>query len=144
MLPNENQTYGALFVQMARAMIRKTKGHDLLFDFEFTDTQRSSVETLMDALETSAKEKDTEIALLEAVATYQAFSWSLVHIPEFRSQTNWSSPIRHFIWLMALRDDGSFIQASDLTPLLAKLKYFCRLTVLYEGICGLEKEDALG
>ncbi|KAG6373145.1 hypothetical protein JVT61DRAFT_6756 [Boletus reticuloceps] len=124
-------------------MIRKTKGHDLLFDFDSTNTQRSSLETLIDALETSAKEKDMEITLLEAVAAYQAFSCSWVHIPEPRCQMNWSSPIRHFIWLMALHDDGSFIQASNFTPLLAKLKYFCHLTVLYEGICGLEKEDAL-
>ncbi|KAG6374594.1 hypothetical protein JVT61DRAFT_3953 [Boletus reticuloceps] len=92
-LPNENQTYGALFMQMTRAMIRKTKGHDLLFNFDSTNAQRSSLETLIDTLEASAKEKDMEITLLEAVAAYQAFSWSLVHIPEPRCQTNWSSPI---------------------------------------------------
>ncbi|KAF8124458.1 hypothetical protein EV363DRAFT_1454502 [Boletus edulis] len=37
--------------------------------------------------------------------------------------------------------------ASDLTPLLAKLKYFCRLTVLFEGVCCPDRplnEDAAG
>lgn len=128
---------------MVRAMIRKEKGHELRLDFSFTDAQRSTLEILIDSLETNAME-DTESTLLEAVTAYQAFCWSLVHTPEPGSQGNWGNPIQRFIWLMALRDDGSFIQASDLTPLLAKLKYFCRLTVLYEGICCSEEEDALG
>ena len=143
MLPHENYTYGALFVQMVRAMVRKEKGHELRLDFSFTDAQRSSLEVLTDSLEANAKE-DTESTLLGAVTAYQAFCWSLVLTPEQGSQANWGNPIQRFIWLMALRDDGSFIQASDLTPLLAKLKYFCRLTVLYEGICCSENEDALG
>ena len=142
MLSRENYSYGALFVQMVRAMIRKSKGHELHLDFSFTDMQRSSLETLIDNLETNAEE-DTESTLIGAVTAYQAFCWSLVHTPEPRDQTDWGNPIQRFIWLMALRDDGSFIQASDLTPLLAKLKYFCRLTVLYEGIC-CSKEDTLG
>lgn len=146
MLPNENHTYGALFVQMVRAMIRKEKGHELHLDFSLTDAQKSSLEILIDSLEADAKE-NTEDTLLGAATAYQAFCWSLVHTPEPRSQANWGNPIQRFIWLMALRDDGSFIQASDLTPLLAKLKYFCRLTVLYEGVCcsdWLSNEDAVG
>ena len=142
MLPHENYTYGALFVQMVRAMIRKEKGHELHLDFSFTDAQRSSLEILIVSLETNAKE-DTESTLLRAVAAYQAFCWSLVHTLELGCQEAWGNPIQRFIWLMALRDDGSFIQASDLTPLLAKLKYFCRLTVLHKAICCSEKEDTL-
>ena len=146
MLPDESHAYGALFVQMIRAMIRKEKGHELCFDFSFTDAQRSSLAILIDRLEIDAKE-NTDSTLLEAVTAYQAFCWSLVCTSDPKSQMDWGNSIQRFIWLMALRDDGSFIQASDLTPLLAKLKYFCRLTVLYEGICRSDlssNEDTLG
>ncbi|KAF8425824.1 hypothetical protein L210DRAFT_986547 [Boletus edulis BED1] len=141
-LPSENHAYIALFVQMARAMIRKESGHGLSLNFSLTDKQRSSLEGLVGSLETSTAE-DSERALLRAVTAYQAFCWSLISAIEPGSQTDWRNPVQRFIWLMALRDDGSFIQASDLTPLLAKLKYFCRLTVLYECIVCSEQEDAV-
>ena len=110
------------------------------------DAQRSSLEILIDSLEANAKE-NTKDTLLGAATTYQAFCWSLVHTLEPRSQANWENPIQCFTWLMALHDDGSFIQVSDLTPLLAKLKYFCHLTVLYEGVCCSDwssNKDAIG
>ena len=95
-LPNENHAYGALFVQMLRAMIRKEKGHELRLDFSFTDIQRSSLQILIDSLEINVKE-NTESALLGAVAAYQAFCWSLIHTPEPSSQTSWGNPIQRFI-----------------------------------------------
>jgi hypothetical protein len=35
---------------------------------------------------------------------------------------------------MALQDEGMFMQASDLTSLLVKLKYFCHLVTLCESL----------
>ncbi|KAG6373125.1 hypothetical protein JVT61DRAFT_6728 [Boletus reticuloceps] len=46
----------------------------------------------------------------------------------------WVDPIEHFIWLLALGGNGTFMQVSDLMPVLAKLKYFCRLTTLHEAL----------
>lgn len=71
---------------------------------------------------------------MDALMAYQRFCWSLVCTHGEVVEERWRNPVQVFIWLMALRDDGSFIQASNLTPLLAKLKYFCRLTVLYEAL----------
>ena len=49
---------------------------------------------------------------------------------------------------MALQDEDAFMQASNLTPLLSKLKYFCHLVILYESLVYHDStnlgEDAIG
>jgi hypothetical protein len=65
---------------------------------------------------------------------YQSFCWSLIYSTGEATQNSWGNPIQHFIWLMALQDEGMFMQASDLTSLLVKLKYFCHLVTLYESL----------
>ncbi|KAG6381445.1 hypothetical protein JVT61DRAFT_10 [Boletus reticuloceps] len=70
--------------------------------------------------------------MTEAVVAYQTFCWSLVYIPEARKLGD--NPIWRFIWLMALHNNGSFMDATSLTLLLAKLKYFCQLVTLYESL----------
>lgn len=71
--------------------------------------------------------------LTVAVNAYQSFAWHLVN---FNSEEGWSNPLQRFIWLKALRHDGSFMDATDLTPELAKWKYFCHIVTLFEALQG--------
>lgn len=131
---------------MVRAMVRKEQGHEFKMPFAHTETQREKLRYLIEQLANDAAEK-SEHSRVEAVLAYQAFCWSLVYVPESKRLGAWDSPVRRFIWLTALRDDGSFMDAASLTPLLAKLKYFCRVATLYEALScrdpGDEVEDAI-
>lgn len=130
MVPTENTAYPGAFVQMLRAMIRVEMGHESGLKFHYTEQQRSHLEGLI-CMVTRQNGNDW---MAGAVVAYQNFCWSLVHNLEEKSQDRWENPIERFVWLFALRPDGSFIEPTSLTPLLAKLKYFCRLTTLYKAM----------
>jgi hypothetical protein len=108
--------------------------------FFYTKTQREKLRALIEHLVKDASEQSQD-SKMEVILAYQTFCWSLVYIPEVKTLGAWDNPIWHFIWLMALRDDRSFIDATSLTPLLAKLKYFCRLVTLYEALACMEPRD---
>ena len=133
------------FVQMIRTMLRKELGHEFKMLFVYTDTQGQKLRSLVEHLVKDVAEQSQD-SRLEAILAYQAFCWSLVHNPESKRLGAWHNPIRRFIWLMALRDDGSFMDVTSLTPLLAKLKYFCRVVTLHEALSRTEPrgmEDAV-
>lgn len=132
-LSGDNDNYLAFFVQMIRAMVRKEQGHEFEMLFVYTETQREKLRSLIEQLIEDAAQQSQD-SKVEAILAYQTFCWSLVYNPESKRLGAWDNPIRRFIWLMALRDDGSFMDATSLTPLLAKLKYFCRVVTLYEAL----------
>ncbi|KAF8131379.1 hypothetical protein EV363DRAFT_1329892 [Boletus edulis] len=139
-LSGDNYSYVAFFVQMIRAMVRKERGHEFKMTFVYTETQREKLAAFIERLVKDATEQ-SQHSKTEAILAYQMFCWSLVYIPEAKRLGAWDNPIRRCIWLMALRDDGSFMDATNLTPLLAKLKYFCRLVTLYEALGCQEPRD---
>ncbi len=51
--------------------------------------------------------------------------------PEFTDK--WEDPVECWIAAYALQEDGSFIKASDYTPLLAKLIYWIRAVIWFEA-----------
>lgn len=124
-------------------MVRMEQSHEFKMQFMYTKTQREKLRSLIEKLVEDAAEQ-SQASKMGAIEAYQTFCWSLVYIPESKRLGAWDNPIRRFIWLMALRDDGSFMDAISLTPLLAKLKYFCRVVTLYEALsCEDEMEDAV-
>lgn len=123
-------------------MVRKEQGHEFKMLFVYTETQREKLRFLIEQLVEDAAEESQD-SKMEAILAYQTFCWSLVYIPESKRLGAWDNPIRRFIWLMALRDDGSFMDATSLTPLLAKLKYFCRVATLYQALSCEDPRDEM-
>ena len=146
MLQQDSVSYGALFSQMIRTMVRLEIGHDSKLRYHYTAAQKDRLVTLIKYLGKDASQTGEETRS-DALTAYQSFCWSLIYSPGETIQ-KWGHPIQRFIWLMALQDEGAFMQASDLTPLLAKLKYFCRLVTLYESLVYHDStnlgEDAIG
>ncbi|KAI9459287.1 hypothetical protein HD554DRAFT_2041944 [Boletus coccyginus] len=132
-LSEDDNNYTRLFVQMVRAMVRARQGHSCILTFQYTGCQAVQLDSLIECLKGAAQRPEVFHPMMVEQA-YQAFCWSLVYSPGPETQSRWADPIERFIWLMALGDDGTFIQASDLTPVLAKLKYFCRITTLHEAL----------
>ena len=139
-LSGDNENYMAFFVQMVRAMVRKEQGHEFNMLFLYTKTQQEKLRSLIEHLAKDAAEKSLG-SKKEAIQAYQMFCWSLVYTPESKRLRAWDNPVQRFIWVMALCDDGSFMDANTLTPLLAKLKYFCRTVTLYEALSRKEPGD---
>lgn len=127
---------------MIRVMVRKEQGHEFKMLFVYTETQREKLHSLIEQLVEDAAEQ-SQHSKMKAIQAYQTFCWSLVYVPESKRLGAWDNPIRRFIWLMALRDDGSFMDATSLTPLLAKLKYFCRVITLYEALSCEDSRDEM-
>lgn len=114
-------------------MIRTLLGHESRLKFKYTLAQEESLDALLRFLKKDAEET-TESTSIDAVQAYHRFCWALVNSRDAQSHAKWESPIERFLWLRALCSDGSFLSAKDVTPILAQLKYFCRLITLYEGL----------
>ncbi|KAI9459613.1 hypothetical protein HD554DRAFT_2176883 [Boletus coccyginus] len=140
MLPKENEVYDSLFLQFVRAVVRKELGHEFNMPFVYTSRQKGCLEVLVEHLRQDARE-GTEASGMEVLSAYRAFCWTLVHSLERESQQKWGNPIQRFLWLKALRGDGSFLPAKDVTPILAQLKHFRRLVTPYEGIAHSDALD---
>ncbi|KAG1718894.1 uncharacterized protein EDB91DRAFT_1258099 [Suillus paluster] len=71
--------------------------------------------------------------------SYHNLAWSLVDADPTQCDASWANPIQRAIWLKALRADGNFYEATDLTPDLAKWKYFCNLVAILQAL--LDKDQ---
>ena len=54
--------------------------------------------------------------------------------------TKWDDVFECLFALSALREDGNFQPAGLITQMFAKMKYFIRSTILYEGLRQEDKE----
>ncbi|KAH0825828.1 hypothetical protein J3R83DRAFT_8789, partial [Lanmaoa asiatica] len=142
MLAEGDNNYTKLFLQMVRAMVRTRQGHPCIIRFEYTEHQAAQLDWLIECLKGAVQQPEVFQQVIVQRA-YQSFCWCLVHNPGAETLSRWANPIERFIWLLALGDDGTFMDASGLTPLLAKLKYFCRLTTLHEALVQESGERAM-
>ncbi|KAH0825830.1 hypothetical protein J3R83DRAFT_7803, partial [Lanmaoa asiatica] len=133
LVSRDNDSYDSLYLQMIRAMIRSQLGHEFKLKFKYTLAQEERLGILIHFLKKDVQEA-TESALIDAVQAYHRFCWTLVNNRDAQSHAKWENPTERFLWLKALCSDGSFLSAKDVTPILAQLKYFCRLVTLYEGL----------
>lgn len=104
----EKKSYTALFVQMVRVMVWVQIGHQCNFRFSYMSMHKKSLHMLIKYMWNDSKE-NSEDSWTEAISGYHAFCWSLVHCPKQKTEKSWGNTIQHFIWLMAVWDDSSFI-----------------------------------
>lgn len=75
--------------------------------------------------------KDPESLKSELALALHRVSWLLLST---RSQGPWRNVYQFFFALLALRIDGVFAHAGDLSPHLAKLSYSVHLTCMFEAL----------
>ena len=127
-------------LQLTRSLIRmhfKFK-HELLGEFSFalSPCQTSCLEHLIYALQCLTATP------YQRMVAYHNLMWSLVVAGPEQCETRWGNPIQRAIWLKALRQDGNFYEATDLTPDLAKLKYLCNMTSLLEALMNKDVDSS--
>lgn len=125
MVSDGNETYEDLFNEIFRAVIRKLRGHPYSLDFPLTVSQRASADRLVRALLNPASTKMQDADFL------QDFAWDLVS--EKRTQA-WGNIFQFILAFLALRVDGTYTCATNLSPELAKIKYFIRTTCMTQTL----------
>jgi hypothetical protein len=108
-------------------------GHPSNYRIPLTAVQLASGQRFYHCL---LHEKDKRKLML----AFHEFAWSfLVKQPESATATEWTCPYLCYLAARALRDDGSFIPPDVLSPIFAKMKYFCHTAGIIQG--DLTKED---
>lgn len=129
---DSNDTYILLFTELFRGVLRQLRGHKFDLDFPLTESQTSNALKLVDVLLNSGSSPEEQVAAL------QNFVWSLV---VERRTDPWSNIFQFFFALMALRVDGTYACAANLSPDLAKMKYLVKLTCMAETLRQPEDEQ---
>ena len=112
-----------------RVIVRASLWREAEFQFPFTVEQTR----LLGELVASCKAQGDN-----TMGRYQKFLWSLF---SFVDQPD-RNLIQHLTAIMALREDGSFNEATDSTADLAKLKYWIRVTVLLQALCFSDESES--
>lgn len=120
-----NVSYIHQYIQFIRAILRQERGHPFPLRFPITPSQQTSILELATLLE----DADTPMASL--ITAFQQFNWELISA---RSTEPWKNIHQVFFGLLALRMDGTYAPAADLTPHLAKFAYYVKYTCMYEAL----------
>ena len=134
-LPDKNTSYPELVIQFVRAIVRlrETTDYKTEFSFMLHRNQDDALHALIIALDQRSQDSiDSHDD--DAMQKLHEFFWTLMDSASIDLETNWGNVIQRFICLRALRQDGNFYEATDLTPDLAKLKYFLNASCLIHAL----------
>ena len=99
--------------------------------------------TLADQLLSTLRLPNDRYRVKDALELLHKLSFSLLVLqPEGDDLTAWTCPVRRYLAIRGIRQDGKFIAPNLLTPELAKLKYFCTNCALIQA--KQTKEDTVG
>lgn len=110
---------------MLRCIIRQLCGHPFALSFPLTIGQKDGFMRLIALLKDQTSLKSDLALALHRV------SWLLLSTP---SQGQWKNIYQFYFALLALRIDGVYAHAADLSPHLAKLSYSVHLTCMFEAL----------
>ena len=111
--------YAAEVDKFFRVILRCQTGHPSEYKMPLTSVQSSYVSRLIQTLKGGGESS-------KMIGRFHDLSVSLLAPQAEDSDSHtWTSPIRCFLALRAVREDGNFVQADTLTGWLAKWKYFC-------------------
>lgn len=120
-----NNSYIHQYNEFIRCILRQERGHPFPLRFPITVHQRSAINELIGLLE----EPDT--AMESLIDAFQQLNWALISA---RSTEPWQNIHQFFFALLALRMNGTYAPAADLTPHLAKFANYIKYTCMYEAL----------
>jgi hypothetical protein len=114
-------------VQFLAMVLRDMDGHASGYHLPLTELVKTSCQRLI----TSLHQGDEEECIEQLHEVYFGLCGT---VTDDLHQRRWADPLNCFIAVDSLRQDGLFIKASDLTPMLAVWKYNLRAMVLHQII----------
>lgn len=121
--------YSALLHQWTHAILLTVEGHESGYQFPLTDDDYQRASKLKDALQQSPKELHLEVFH----DFIKPFMYPKVEGRSPGPFSKWDDVFECLFALSALRDDGNFQPAGLVTQMFAKMEYFIRNSMLYEG-----------
>lgn len=122
--------YAALVDGFFRATLRCHNKHPSGYVIPLKEAQAALAKQLLQSLRLS----DDRYRVEDALKLLHELSVSLlVSQPEGDDLTGWTCPVRCYLAVRGIKSDGNFIPPRQLTPELAKLKYFCRNCALIQA-----------
>lgn len=123
-------TYAIILHQWTHAILLTIPGHDSGYKFPLTEDDLDRASTLKDALQQSPK-----LLHIEVFHNFiKPFMYPKVEGRSPGPYTKWDDVSECLFALSSLNEDGNFKPAGIVTPIFAKMKYFIRNTILYQGI----------
>lgn len=124
-MSDDNETYIHLFAELFRAVLRQLRGHGFPLRFPLTAAQETAAHTLFAVLINSDSSLDDQVNVL------QNFGWELV---SHKATQPWTDIFQFFFAILALRVDGAYACAANLSPELAKMTYLIRTICMAETL----------
>lgn len=125
-----NEHYIHLYTEILRAVLRQHLGHEFEPSFPLSEAQTRQVGHLIEVLRKAKSKRKHRIQAL------QDLLWALV---SERNAEPWKNIFQFTFALLALRVDGTYACAANLSPELAKLKYLVHATCIAQTL--LQPED---
>ena len=122
--------YSCLLHQWSHAILLSISGHESGYKFPLTEGDLDKAAKLKDALQQSPK--------LLHIEVFHDFIMPFMY-PKVEGRSNgpytkWDDVFECLFAISALREDGNFEAANQVTQMFAKMVYFIRTTMLYEGV----------
>ena len=122
--------YSVLLHQWTHAILFSIPGHDSGYQFPLTESDLERASQLKEALQQSP-----ELIHLELFHNFiMPFMYPKVEGRSDGPYTRWDDVSECLFALSSLNEDGNFKPAGLVTGMFAKMKYFIRSTILYQGI----------
>lgn len=121
-----------MFTELIRAVLRHLRGHEFNLPFPLSDSQTSKAQELVAVLMKPNSSANQQVEAL------QDFVWTLV---QERRTDPWSNIFQFFFAILALRVDGTYTCAANLSPELAKMKYMIHAACMAETLRQPEDEQ---
>ena len=127
---NTVESYARLLHQWTHAVLVTLGGHASGFIFPLTDEDENHALALKDALISHPNSLHIDL--------FHEFIKPLLYPKDHSTvsgpYSKFNEPFECFYALTALRDDGNFQPARLVTQVFAKMEYFIRSTILYQGL----------
>ncbi|KIM38957.1 hypothetical protein M413DRAFT_75527, partial [Hebeloma cylindrosporum] len=127
---NSIGAYSRLLHQWTHAIMVTIEGHVSGYQFPLTDQDMIHASDLKDALQANPDQLHIDLFHIFIKPLLYPKDHSTIPGP----YTKWNEVFECFYALSCLREDGNFQPAGLVTQMFAKMKYFIRGTVLYEGL----------
>lgn len=127
--------YARLLHHFIHALLSSIPGHKSGYVFPMSPQDKARGETLIDALQGTSQ--PTAIRALHEFI--KPLLYPRPHLAQAQEYSKWDDVWERLLAIHALREDGNFKPADEITIVFAQLHYHMRGAILYEGLRNVDR-----
>jgi hypothetical protein len=122
------RNYSAPLTCLARSVLLTLQNHPSKYRYNLTPNDIQNGQRLMHML-------DSNRPISEKIDAFHTFIYPLLSAPVLTgTYSKWNDVLECFLAIYHIQEDGNFNTVHDVTQILAKFKYHCRGTTLFEAM----------